>query len=402
MRMNRSFRGAESERGAVGVLVVILLIVLVGMAAFAFDGGLLFSRKRHLTTATDAAALTAAQWCAKTGNTSGGAQAQADSVATSNMSSAHPAELNSDGTTRVSGFQILQGQCGQTTSGKVEVAYHSDQALYFGRVLGLSSPTHVGRHAVAVWGAAGSAANLMPFMLSMGRLSNCNIPPGPPIGTKCAFWWNNKDISNAQWGMINLDQWNVSGTTNCTSAGTSSTEKWMNGGTLTLSLNWPSPTYVCIDTGVSQSIFGTSGNPTCTGGNSDPMICQVGKQRDFPVNDPCNVSQTSPRQGQIDKNGNLVRPSTNLPAHCDTSIPTGTPDKYDIVGFTSLLITGLYRGNSAAAADPVNGCGAVPGFTSDPNGECLVTTWEGFQFGGGTGGGGGGNFGVTAINLVGG
>jgi hypothetical protein len=320
------------------------------------------------------------------------------------MSSALADELNANGTTMVQNFQVLQGTCGQSTSGKVEVAYHSDQSLYFSRAIGFSSPTHVGRHAVAVWGAAGSAANLMPFMLSMGRLSSCNIPPGPPIGTKCAFWWNNKqsEIGNAQWGMLNLDQWNVPSSTNCTSAGTSKTEKWMNGGGLTLTLNWPLPTYVCADTGASQTIFGTNGNVTCTGGNGDPMICQVGKQRDFPVNDPCNMTQSTPRQGQIDKNGNLVRPTTNVVSPCDLTIPTGTADKYDIVGFASLLISGLYRGNNPLAADPVNGCGAIIGFSPDPNGECLVTTWQGFQYGGGTGGGGGSNFGVTSVNLVGG
>jgi Flp pilus assembly protein TadG len=401
MRVMPSRRFFNDESGATAVVVALLILTLVGFAAIAVDGGTLFARHRHMVTATDAAVLTAALQCGKTGTSTATAQSQANAVALQNV----PA--TNGGGAQLDSFQILQGTCGATTSGTVKVTYHSNQTMGLSRVLGMGSTRAVHATATAVWGVAGSAAGVMPFMLSAGRLSSCNIPPGPAIGTKCAFWWNNStsQIANAQWGMLNLNQWNVSTGTNCTSAGSSSTLGWINGGAGPLTINWPQPTYVCIDTGVSQTVFGTSGTTHCNGTSSDPLICQVGKQFDFPVNDPCNVSQsidaTAPRQGQIDKSGNLVRPSANLPPHCDTTITPGTPDKYDIIGFASLKIVGVYRGNSAGAADPVNGCGAVPGFSSDPNGECLVASWQGFQTGGGTGSGGGGNFGLIGVNLIG-
>ena len=404
MRMRSENLMLGSERGAAAVMVALVLIILMGVSALAVDGGGLYSKRRHVVTATDAATLAAAQWCAKTGNTQATAQTQADSIATANLAAA----------VRDSFLVPAPGHaaatCGTSASGSLQVTYHDNQPLYFSRFLGFGSQKTVHATATAVWGAAGSSNNLMPFMLSAGRLSTCQFP-NVAIGTKCAFWWNNRtsQIANAAWGMMNFNQWNVTPTTNCTSAGTTDTFKWMNGGAGVLSLNWKNPTYVCVDTGVSQTIFGTNGNPTCTPGSlSNSLVCQVGQQRDFPVNDPCDLAQslnpgdtTIPRQGQINKTGGLVRPTANLPVGCDLTIPTGTPDKYDIIGFTSLLITGVWRGNDPAAADPVNGCGAVPGFTNDSNGECLVASWQGFHFGGSVGGGGGNNFGLTAVNLIG-
>jgi Flp pilus assembly protein TadG len=378
---------ADDERGVAAIIIAICLVLILGVAALSVDAGGLYGKRRHLVTAADAAVLAAAQWCAKTGNSWTTAQAQANGIATANVPTALMDTPPS---------AVLQGVCGGTNAGKVRVQYHSDQVLHFAPVLGFGSTRPVHATSVAVWGPAGSAAGVSPFMLSAARLSTCQIPPPPgglPIGTKCAFWWNNKDISNAQWGSLNLDQWNVPPPTNCTSAGTSSTLKWINGGAPSLSLNWPSPTYVCIDAGVATSVFQGSGG----------LADQVGKIYDFPVNDPCNIVGSTPPQGQINKSGSLVKPTTTSPgdACASSPIPPGTPDKYDIVGFAALEIDGVFKGNSTQAGDTVNGCGAVPGYAKDPNAWCLVTSWQGFQFGGGTGSGGGGNFGLVGVNLVG-
>ncbi len=64
MRVTRRARvrhGWSRERGAVGVMVALLLTVLFGGAAFAVDLGDAWQRRRQLATATDAAALAAAQ-----------------------------------------------------------------------------------------------------------------------------------------------------------------------------------------------------------------------------------------------------------------------------------------------------------------------------------------------------
>jgi len=51
----------DRERGAVAVIIAICAVVLFGMAAFAIDVGDAWQTRRHLITATDAAALAAAQ-----------------------------------------------------------------------------------------------------------------------------------------------------------------------------------------------------------------------------------------------------------------------------------------------------------------------------------------------------
>jgi hypothetical protein len=74
------------------------------------------------------------------------------------------------------------------------------------------------------------------------------------------------------------------------------------------------PTYVCVDTGHSTT-------------NWDTLYSQLGQVKMFPVND-CD--------GQLDQSGNV--------APCPS-----TPDKYDIIGFTRLLIHEVYKGNDPAA-----------------------------------------------------
>ncbi len=51
---------AEKRRGTVAVLVAISLIVIVGVAGIALDGGLLLDSRRSVQAAADAVALAAA------------------------------------------------------------------------------------------------------------------------------------------------------------------------------------------------------------------------------------------------------------------------------------------------------------------------------------------------------
>jgi Flp pilus assembly protein TadG len=64
--MQRSPR--DSQRGAVAVMVAIVLALLMSMAAFALDTGNGWQTRRGLITATDAAALAAAETYAQNGN----------------------------------------------------------------------------------------------------------------------------------------------------------------------------------------------------------------------------------------------------------------------------------------------------------------------------------------------
>jgi hypothetical protein len=197
-------------------------------------------------------------------------------------------------------------------------------------VVGYSNTQTVKARATAIWGAAGAFTGIAPFMLNLSA-SGCDIP-NIPKGTNCGFWLDSNDIGNAQWSMMNLNQWNVPPSTNCTSAGTGSTLNWINGGAPALPLNYPNPTYVCLDTGAVPPVF----FGTCNGTNSDPLICKKGKELPFPVNCPRAIIDCPDSTGQIDKVG--------LPAP-----PPASADKYDIVGFTYLLIVDVLKGNDPAA-----------------------------------------------------
>src|SRR5207245_3927718 len=105
----------------------------------------------------------------------------------------------------------------------------------------------------------------------------------------------------------------------------------------------------------------------------------------FPVNDPTQ---------QIDKNGVLCIPPDLLP---DPSTYNGcSPDKYDIVGFTQMKITNLYRGNTPEAYTYC--ISRIPGASPSPNARCMITQWVGWQTQG-LDEGGGQNFGVVPIRL---
>jgi Flp pilus assembly protein TadG len=77
-------RGCD-ERGAIAVIVAIVLVLLMSMVAFALDSGNGWQTRRHLITATDAAALAAAETYGEGAN---GCASAASSYTTSNVSNA--------------------------------------------------------------------------------------------------------------------------------------------------------------------------------------------------------------------------------------------------------------------------------------------------------------------------
>src|SRR2546422_2919075 len=295
----------NDERGAVAVIVALALFAIISMMVLTVDVGSLLYKRRIMVNGADAAALAAAQTCARTTDLSDPEQV-ADAYATDNV-----VGLNS-----TDGGIIASAGCRRGT-GYVTVRYTVSQQLAFAQVLGLQNPTPVATAATAGWGALG-AANAVPIMLEAGHLQGtCRIPDGATVGDKCAFWYNNNDLGNADSGYLNLDLWNVASTASCSNAGSNARGGWIvNGYGQLLDLNGSppgsSPTYVCVDTGHTSADWQT-------------LHGEEGKIKAFPVND-CG--------GQVDRDGVL--------APCPT-----TPDKYDIIGFSLLLVRHVYKGNDA-------------------------------------------------------
>jgi hypothetical protein len=324
----------REEHGAAASIVAIMLVVLLGMAALVVDEGWLLGSRRRIVQGTDASALAAAMSC---GLQEG--QASADGVAV------QYAEANASGAQVADGYPFYEPSC-DSPGGRVTVEFTSEEPQFFAPAAGRPATGEVRWRATAVWGAASGASGIMPFMMSAGRLTDCEIPPPDPDydpGT-CHFAFNNGDVGNAQWGQMNLAQWNVAGGAGCSSAGTDTSIGWIQNGSPFLSMNWPDPTYVCRDTGNAVPVWNELGS-------------LAGQVRQFPVNDPTGVA--GPGHGQVDSSGALCPPPCS-------------PHKYDIIGFAELRIISVLRGNQGGAA-------ACPGLPSDPNAWCLTAEWVGFS-----------------------
>jgi len=330
----------------------------VTIVALVIDGGMLFIQRRHIVTTADAAALAAAQTYAdnqaQCGSNDGPAQAQADSIASANYSSA----------TRI----MYATDCGRQT---VTVGYRAS-------VNGLFSSDHdVATPATAAWGAAGGVSNVAPLMLSANRLSNCNIPFGATVGQHCYFWWDNGNsqsgLSNAEWGLMDLRSWGppyLSPSSSCSGyqASQSLVTQWIqNGFNGNLILRNPAPTYVCRSSGSQGNALNSDINNYLTGS---------GQLTFFPVNDPTR---------QVSSNGTVCPPGSSC-----------SVDKYAIIGFGVLHVAHAWSGQQALA-----NCGRPPfAYQSAGNLRCLDAIWEGFQEGGLTTGGTS-NFGLQAVTLSG-
>lgn len=204
----------ESERGAVAIIVTLCLVAIMAMLMLTLDVGTLLLSRRAMVNAADAAALAAAQSC---GLRAGKPDADGQIV--------KYAQDNSGGS-YVAPLPTYTPNC-DASSGTVTVRLKTDQSLAFAPVLGFSDKATVGTTATAVWGGSGSTEHVAPLMLSANRLTDCQIPPPPgvPLVPKiCSFWWNNgtggppsgSALDNAEWGTLDLNEWNVLGTPNAT------------------------------------------------------------------------------------------------------------------------------------------------------------------------------------------
>jgi Flp pilus assembly protein TadG len=347
--MREGFRRGRGEQGATLVIVAICLIVIMAMLVLTVDLGALFLRQRQMVSGADAAALAAAQTCANSNDTSS-PETQADTYAQDNVPG-----LN--GAASGNGITYESPTCQKGGVGRVDVSYTISQDLFFAPAIGMGNSREVKATATAAWGPTG-AGNTVPIVLDNGLLqSQCQIPNGVNTGDQCNLWYNNNagGLGNANWGFMNLSEVVPAATApqnyNCSSnGGSNSLQNWIinNFGTpIVLNGNPPGtdPTYVCGMTG-QQNVNWFSALQTRQQNN--PIVL-------FPVND-CN--------GQLDKSGN--------PVSCGSLT---APDFYDVIGFVSLKLIAVYKGNDPAAVGTQGASGTcslsnhnfAPGDTLDLN-----------------------------------
>lgn len=367
----------QGEDGAVLVIVTLSLLAIFGIMVLVVDVGSLLVARRALVNAADAAALAAAQSCG-----------QKEGAASADAQAAFYAVENQSDAVVVSGFPRFFPSC-DSPAGIVTVRVSTDQALFFAPVLGVDPDTAVTTEATASWGGAGIGEKVAPLMLSENRLSDCEIPPENPesaLGMECAFWWNNSssgqsdpDLANAEWGTLDLLNWDIQPPVHCDNSTPPQFEEWMLEG-----FELPLP----IDSDVYGAVEGDGHTYVCRGqGNFGAALdhdieaaAAVGEPIYFPVNRPTT---------QIDANGDVCGPEDFVTTNC-------TVDKYDIIGFARLFIVAIHRGNQIEALEA---CAHVPEINPDANARCVIARWEGYTSEG-LDGGGGENFGLVPIRLV--
>ncbi|MCW2583307.1 MAG: hypothetical protein JWQ53_2097 [Klenkia sp.] len=138
----------RGERGAVSVVVALLMIPLIGFAAIAVDVAALYSERVQLQNGADAAALAIAQDCAR------GACGVPVNTAAAMTAANHDAQGSTLGTPTVA-----------MGNGQVSVTNRGTQDHWFAPVLGFDS-TGVSAAATVRWGAPVSGTSVVPLIFS--------------------------------------------------------------------------------------------------------------------------------------------------------------------------------------------------------------------------------------------
>lgn len=143
-------RQGDFERGAVNVVVALLMIPLIAFAALAIDVAAMWSERQQLQTGADASALAIAQDCAR--GVCGSPAATATTLTSANF--------NGDSAEA----QVLTPALSSTT-GRVTVATSTVSQHVFAPVIGVES-SDVAARATARWGAPVSGIAMLPLAFS--------------------------------------------------------------------------------------------------------------------------------------------------------------------------------------------------------------------------------------------
>ena len=174
-RLSRNARAPKQhcERGAISVIVAILLVTLLGFAAIAVDVGVIYSERAQLQSGADASAIAIAQKC--------GVNVTDPLCSTTSTLAADLANQNAlDGLSNVNDIQLdkTARTVSVTTAAKQKGAPDNSVSLFFAGVLGIPSK-QVGAKASAQWGTPSKGPVILPLAIAYCKL---NIPLGGTTG----------------------------------------------------------------------------------------------------------------------------------------------------------------------------------------------------------------------------
>ncbi|TQJ33294.1 pilus assembly protein TadG-related protein [Arthrobacter sp. SLBN-122] len=159
-------QGKTSERGAISVIVAIMLVVLLGSAAIAVDVGVIYSERAQLQSGADSSAIALAQKCARS---------ITDSLcSTTSTLAANLANQNAlDGKSNVYNIQLEKTArtVSVITTAKGTGAPDNSVSLFFANALGVPSK-EVGAKSSAVWGSPIKGPTAFPLAFSICQVQN--------------------------------------------------------------------------------------------------------------------------------------------------------------------------------------------------------------------------------------
>lgn len=156
----------ERERGAISVILALVLVALLGFTAIAVDVGMLYSEKAQLQNGADAAALLVAQKCAK--NTS-----DSDCSATSALASSYANANANDSLSNIKSTLLDKTNRTVTlTAGAQEAGNAPNKvSLFFARALGISV-TEVYAQSTVTWGSPMAGRTAFPLAFSVCQVKD--------------------------------------------------------------------------------------------------------------------------------------------------------------------------------------------------------------------------------------
>jgi hypothetical protein len=164
----RRVEHGDSERGVVAPITALLLVVLLGMAAFAVDVATMYSEHAQLQNGADASALAIAQACAASPP---GPDCSDPEGAASSMSNGNALDSHSNVVSATVGSGVVD-----VTTQSQDSEGNNHFSLVFARVLG-NDTADIGASSQAIWGAF-SAIDGIPLTFSQCEADPSYFAPG--------------------------------------------------------------------------------------------------------------------------------------------------------------------------------------------------------------------------------
>ncbi|ALV42655.1 pilus assembly protein TadG [Pseudarthrobacter sulfonivorans] len=164
----------DGERGAVSVIVALMLVALLAFGAIAVDVGMLYAERTQLRNGADAAALAIAQKCSRDLN-------DPDCSTSSSLA----ADLNNgnatDGLSHIKSTVLHKTNRTVTVTVGAQEAGHSpnEVSLFFARVLGMNT-AEVTASSSAQWGTPSKGPAILPLAIAYCRM---DLTAGSPSGS---------------------------------------------------------------------------------------------------------------------------------------------------------------------------------------------------------------------------